>query len=521
MGQISDLQTLIGLRAHWRSTEKVVVWTNGCFDLLHAGHVRSLKEAKAEGDILIVGINSDNSVRSLKGEQRPIVSEAQRAEIVAAIGDVDYVVIFDDETPLEILKRLQPDVHCKGADYVDGNKPMPEVETVHSYGGRIAYLDLHLNCSTSRVIAKIQQQSADTYDDAAEAGMTGSEDEIERLPLSIVDRLSAAQVMVVGDVMLDEYLIGGITRISPEAPVPVIDVIQRRHSAGGAANVAANITALGAGASLIGFVADDPAGNAVKQLLQDSQVSLEGLVKPQNRHTICKTRLVAGQQQIARVDHESKDPVLACDSEQIVQRAARLFANANACILSDYAKGMLTEEICQEVIRLGREHNKPVIVDPKGRDFHKYRGCSVITPNVKEAGIAAALDIQSERDLNRAADILLQTLPGTSLLVTRGPEGMTLFRESQEPVTIPTVAQTVFDVVGAGDTAVATLAVAISANFTIETAIQLANIAAGIAVGKHGTVAVGIDELTAHAETFALLRDSVEKQSSHSYAGVI
>lgn len=518
MAQITTLETLLLLRPEWRASGKTVVWTNGCFDLLHAGHVRNLKEAKAEGDILIVGVNSDSSVRANKGPERPIVPEALRAEMLAAIAWVDYVVIFDDSTPIEILRTLQPDVHCKGADYADGSKPMPEANVVHNYGGRIAFLDLHLNCSTSALIAKIRAQTTSKAESALEDNPEGLEDTSAPFSFSLVDRLSAARVMVVGDVMLDEYVVGGISRISPEAPVPIIDVLERRHVPGGAANVAANITALGARASLVGLVADDGPGGIVKALLRESKVVVDGLVSPQNRHTICKTRLVAGQQQIARVDLESKAPVPESDCQEVLKRVGRLLPEADVCVLSDYAKGMLTERVCQEVIRLAREQGRPIIVDPKGRQFQKYRGCSVITPNVKEAGVAAGFDIESEEDLHRASEILLQLLPGTCVLITRGPQGMTLFRESHDPVTIPTIAQSVFDVVGAGDTAVATLAVAIGADFAIETAIRLANTAAGIAVGKHGTVAVGIDELTSHPETFSVLRDASPDPLRRFYA---
>ena len=517
MAHIATLETLLSLRPQWREDGKTVVWTNGCFDLLHTGHVRNLKEAKAQGDILIVGVNSDSSVRAIKGPERPIVPEAQRAEILSAIAWVDYVMIFDDPTPIQILSTLQPDVHCKGADYANGSKPMPEANVVHSYGGRIAYLDLHLNCSTSSLVDKIRGQAHDRAEPAFE-GIEPTEGPSDALTFSLVDRLSSAHVMVVGDVMLDEYVVGGISRISPEAPVPIIDVIERKYTPGGAANVAANIAALGAGASLIGLVAEDAPGGIIKQLLQESKVLLDGLVAPEDRHTICKTRLVAGQQQIARVDQETKAPVLETDCQQMLGRVGRLLPNADVCILSDYAKGVLTERVCQEVIRLAREKNTPVIVDPKGRNYHKYRGCSVITPNVKEAGLAAGFEIDSEEDLHRASEILLDFLPGTCVLITRGPQGMTLFREAHAPVTIPTIAKSVFDVVGAGDTAVAALAVAIGADFEMETAIRLANTAAGIAVGKHGTVTVGIDELTAHPETFALLRGASPTSLKNFYA---
>lgn len=508
------------LRPGWRSTGKTIVWTNGCFDLLHAGHIRNLKDAKALGDILVVGINSDRSVRKNKGDERPIIPEAQRAEIVAALGCVDYVVLFDDDTPLDILRSLQPDVHCKGADYANGRKPMPEADVISTAGGRIAFLELHLNYSTTAVIEKIRAAARAEHDSIPEPSyaMTADEGSDAAYP-SVVDRLSEPRVAIVGDVMLDEYVAGKITRISPEAPVPIIDVVDRRLSPGGAANVAANVAGLGAGSRLIGLVADDTPGRAIRKLLHESGVNLVGLVEPGDRQTICKTRLVAGQQQIVRVDQESKAPLGDADFLKVTESVAHALVQAHVCVLSDYGKGMLTEKLCQEVIRLAHERGRPTIVDPKGKDFRKYRGCSVITPNQYEAAIAAGIEIESERDLHQAGEILLQILPGACVLITRGSDGMTLFRECQDALTIPTMARTVFDVVGAGDTAVATLAVAVGAGLPIETAIKLANIAAGIVVEKHGTVAVGIDELTAHPETIELFRTDHQISIGHAYAG--
>lgn len=329
---------------------------------------------------------------------------------------------------------------------------------------------------------------------------------------SIARRLSETHILVIGDAMLDEYVIGEVSRISPEAPVPVLDVLERRYNVGGAANVASNVSGLGAVASLIASVPHDPAGDKLAQLLQCSGVAIDGLVQPDDRPTITKTRIVAGQQQIVRFDQETRRPLGEEWYHRILEQARRLIDRADICILSDYGKGLLSPPLCHKIIALAREYAKPVVVDPKGRNFDKYRGCTVITPNLKETSAAAGIEFDSEADVEAAAETLLRRLPGTTLVVTRGPQGMSIFREGFSPLTVPTVARTVFDVVGAGDTAVATLAVAMAAKLHLETAIQLANIAAGIVVQKHGTAAISAEELILHEETRNLLhRDGAER----------
>jgi rfaE bifunctional protein kinase chain/domain len=329
---------------------------------------------------------------------------------------------------------------------------------------------------------------------------------------SIARRLSETHILVIGDAMLDEYVIGEVSRISPEAPVPVLDVVERRYNAGGAANVASNVSGLGAVVSLISLVPSDPAGDKLAQLLQSSGVTIDGLVQPEDRPTITKTRIVAGQQQIVRFDQETRRPLTEESYHRVLVEARRLIDRADVCVLSDYGKGLLSPQLCHKIIVLARECSKPVVVDPKGRNFDKYRGCTVITPNLKEASTAAAIEVDSEGDLEAVAGVLLRNLPGTTLVITRGAQGMSVFREGYPAVTVPTVARTVFDVVGAGDTAVATLAVAMGAKLHLETAIRLANIAAGIVVQKHGTVAITAEELILHEETRNLLyRDTAEQ----------
>jgi D-beta-D-heptose 7-phosphate kinase/D-beta-D-heptose 1-phosphate adenosyltransferase len=305
-------------------------------------------------------------------------------------------------------------------------------------------------------------------------------------------------VLIAGDVMLDEYIIGSVSRISPEAPVPVLDVHSRKHIAGGAANVAANVASLGAKATLAGLAALDSAGLMLRELLKASGIE-SALVDSRERCTICKTRIVAGRQQVVRIDHEERAPFAIELIDDACAAVCDRVRDGEVVILSDYAKGLLTEVFCKAVIAEARRCNRPIIVDPKGQDFRKYAGCTVITPNLGEASRAANMEIHSEADVNRAGDALKVLLPGTAILITRGADGMTLFRENHSPLTVPTVARQVYDVVGAGDTVVATLAVALGAGFDLPGAMHIANVAAGVVVDKPGTATVTVAEILAHS----------------------
>lgn len=323
---------------------------------------------------------------------------------------------------------------------------------------------------------------------------------------SIAHRFRSARVLVVGDIMLDEYVVGSVSRISPEAPVPVLDVRSRHSSPGGAANVAMNVAGLDATVQLVGLVGRDTAGLTLRQLLRERSIPDNGLVDAGDRGTISKTRFVAGQQQICRIDYEVTRDAAGPLLENLIDTAKGLIDWCSVVVFSDYAKGTLTDDFCDVVISLARKLNKVVIVDPKSKTFAKYRGCTVVTPNLAEASLAAGVVIDSEFSLHKAANALMEQLPGTSILITRGPDGMALFEHGSAPVLIPTVARRLFDVVGAGDTAVATLAVALAAGLPLREAVVWANIAAGIVVEKHGTAAVGIKELLGHEETTGLIR---------------
>ncbi len=333
---------------------------------------------------------------------------------------------------------------------------------------------------------------------------------------AIAERFSRVRVLVVGDVMLDEYLFGAASRISPEAPVPVVEIQSRRYVPGGAGNVAANIASLGAGAKILGVCGTDDAAQVLRSALQLGRVDPAGLISLESRPTTHKTRVVAGQQQIVRLDTEERSPVASDGQRFLLERFEAMLDTADICVFSDYGKGVLSEEFCREAIQLAQERKKPILADPKGLDFEKYLGCTLITPNQNEACQAANLRNEESQQVMAAGARLLEKMPGSAILITRGPEGMTLFREARPPLTITTVARTVFDVVGAGDTAIATLSVSLAAGFDFETSIRLANAAAGIAVARHGTVAVTLKELLDLAEALRILPADFVRETAYA-----
>jgi rfaE bifunctional protein kinase chain/domain len=339
---------------------------------------------------------------------------------------------------------------------------------------------------------------------------------------SLRSRFGRVRVLVVGDVMLDEYLFGAASRISPEAPVPVVEIKERRYVAGGAANVATNVVSLGGQCSLVGICGQDKSGDSLRAILDGSGVGGSGLVCMPGRATTCKTRVVAGQQQIVRFDVEEREGLPEDVSHELYGRLEDCLGNSDVCVLSDYGKGVLSHSVCRRIIELAKERSVPVLADPKGLRFEKYQGCALITPNQKEAAWFTGIVTETEEDVMTAGNRLLASLPGSAVLVTRGPDGMTLFREGQAPVTIPTVARNVYDVVGAGDTVMAALSVSLGARFDFPESMHIANIAAGIAVGKQGTVAVTLDEVLNHPE-LTMLRDrpisaSESESEAHLYS---
>jgi len=298
-----------------------------------------------------------------------------------------------------------------------------------------------------------------------------------------------ARVLVVGDVMLDRYWFGDVSRISPEAPVPVVKIERSEERPGGAANVARNAASLGAGAALLSVVGKDEPAQALARLLADCKVDAS-LTPDEAVSTTIKLRVIGRQQQLLRIDFENW-PTNESLRAKLADFEARL-PNCDVVILSDYGKGGLTH--VSDMIRLARAAGKPVLVDPKGEDFTKYRGATLLTPNRSEFR-AVAGRWSDEADLRRRAEALRGELDLEALLVTRSEEGMTLFTETGA-LHEATRAREVFDVSGAGDTVIATLAVMLGAGAPLADAMRWANHAAGIVVGKLGTATVTLDELT-------------------------
>ena len=309
-----------------------------------------------------------------------------------------------------------------------------------------------------------------------------------------VERLAGVRVLTIGDLMLDEYVWGSVSRISPEAPVPIVEVDGHSHVPGGAANVASGVVALGGSAVLGGVVGADEPGRRLREALAERSVDCGGVLDSPARRTTVKTRVIAHSQQVVRTDFEEREPLEDDLAERLIGWAAGELDGADVLVLSDYAKGLLTPHVLQSLIERATSAGKPIVVDPKGVRYEKYRGATVLTPNVHDAERAAQYPVQEYDDLLEVARRLEDVLPDTYLLITRGAEGMSLMRAGKS-LDIAAEAQDVYDVTGAGDTVVATLAAALGRGVEVEDAVRLANAAAGIAVGKVGTASVTLDEL--------------------------
>ncbi len=307
--------------------------------------------------------------------------------------------------------------------------------------------------------------------------------------IPLVDSLASSRVLVIGDVMLDRFVSGSVERISPEAPIPVLRVESDSAMPGGAGNVIRNLAALGAGGVLVTIAGKDIAGQELTGLLSDHPNVHLAAVLDGSRQTTVKTRLVAGTQQMMRADREDTRPLDPALRESLLEAAKKHIAGCGVVVLSDYGKGLLADGMAEEFIALARKAGKPVIVDPKGRDYTRYRGASLLTPNRNELAAATGMPTVSDDDIVAAARHLIGTCGVEAVLATRSAEGMTLVTAAGEIHHLPTEAREVFDVSGAGDTVVATIAAALAGGAELPRAAALANVAAGIVVGKVGTAA--------------------------------
>ncbi|MFO7893638.1 MAG: bifunctional ADP-heptose synthase [Longimicrobiales bacterium] len=308
----------------------------------------------------------------------------------------------------------------------------------------------------------------------------------------LLDRMAGSRILVVGDLMLDVYLRGGASRISPEAPVPVVHVKDEWHALGGAANVAANLAALGVNAALIGVVGEDWAGGVFRDVARDVGIAVEDVVTLGDRPTTVKTRVLVGHQQVARYDREDTRD-LTERIEELEKRVEAAADGADAIILEDYNKGVLVPGVIDVALDIARRRDLPIVVDPKARHFFDFPGCTVFKPNHPELAAALRAEVRPDN-----ADWMARTrkhLECENLLVTRGGEGMSLATAAGELLHVPAVARAVYDVSGAGDTVTAVMAATLAASGAVDEAAVLATHAAGAEVGKAGVVTVSPEEI--------------------------
>jgi D-beta-D-heptose 7-phosphate kinase/D-beta-D-heptose 1-phosphate adenosyltransferase len=311
----------------------------------------------------------------------------------------------------------------------------------------------------------------------------------------LLERAHSVRVLVVGDIMLDRYLRGAASRISPEAPVPVVRVTEQWRALGGAANVAANVVALGASCVLVGTVGDDAAAAEVREALRGAGIDDAGLLAVASRPTTVKTRILARHYQIARYDEEVEQDVDSSAAGQLAALIRELASSADVIVLEDYNKGVLVQAVIEAAVAVGRQLGRPIVVDPKSRGFFDYAGATVFKPNLSELEAALRSPVRAqEREWMEATR---RTLACEHLLITLGEAGMALMTADGEHIQVPAVARAVYDVSGAGDTVTAAIAVALAAGASMTEAAVLANHAAGIEVGKPGVATVTADELRA------------------------
>ena len=311
----------------------------------------------------------------------------------------------------------------------------------------------------------------------------------------VISKFSGSKVLVIGDLILDEFLWGDVSRISPEAPVPVVRVHSESFMPGGAANVANNIHALGGRAYLAGVVGTDERGRILTSELRKKGMDVEGVVIDGERPTTLKTRVIAHHQQVVRIDKENIDSLNEGFIGQMLDYAKEIIRDIDAIIIEDYGKGVCTPRLLQEILRLAKAHKKIVTVDPKEEHFGYYKGVTAVTPNYNEALQAAGVKRKDSNDITKIGKILLSKLKCEAVLLTLGESGMQLFEKKGRITHIPTVAQDVFDVSGAGDTVIGAFTLALAAGADMAKAARISNIAASIVVGKVGTAVVTQEEI--------------------------
>lgn len=314
----------------------------------------------------------------------------------------------------------------------------------------------------------------------------------------ILNSFTGRSIAILGDVMLDEFCWGKVARISPEAPVPVVQVKKETWRPGGAANVASNVVAMGAKAHIFGIVGDDGSGRRLSEELQASGISTEGLIVDSGRRTSVKTRILGQNQQMLRVDRENTEPIDYERQKAILTVMLDMIDDLDGVIVSDYAKGVIVEDLFKEVVTRFRAKNKFIAVDPRQKNFPFYKKQTIITPNVKEAQEALGRLLETDEDIMKGGVDLLKKTNSDAILITRSEKGMSLFEKGKPPITIPTRAIKVFDVTGAGDTVISTFSLGLAAGCTMQEAAEISNLAAGVVVGIVGTAAATQQQVLEH-----------------------
>ena len=312
---------------------------------------------------------------------------------------------------------------------------------------------------------------------------------------SIVQRFAGKRIAVIGDLMVDRYYWGAVRRVSPEAPVPVVEIDTESVRLGGAANVANNIRSLGGTPVVIGIIGDDHVGTVLRDLVHEAGFDGSGLVVDTSRPTTVKTRVIAQGQHVVRIDNESKAPCSASLRQQLVDSIAHEIPGLDGIIIEDYNKGVVSRELIHDVVALATEHRKIITVDPKFDNFLEYKNVTVFKPNRREAEEVLGGRLRSVEDVERAGKELLRLLGAANVLLTRGEDGMSLFESNGGVYHLPSVAANVQDVSGAGDTVISTLTMALVSGANIRDACVLANCASGVVVGAVGIVPIRPDEL--------------------------
>lgn len=323
------------------------------------------------------------------------------------------------------------------------------------------------------------------------SGFDYSPDELEKS----VDRFSDTRLLVLGDIIMDEYIWGDVSRISPEAPVPVVEVRQKTKMLGGAANVVNNIVALGGQCVLCGTVGRDRTGKMITQRVRELGCSTEGILTTSDRPTSIKTRIVAHNQQVVRFDIESNKEIRPRTVGKLLDFISGIRNEIDGVVVADYGKGVISGPLMTGLRDLLWDSDIVVAVDPKTGNFEYYEGVDILTPNHHEAGAFCRMEIRDEQTLVQAGEKMLEELNCRSVLITQGKDGMTLFKSEGEMIHIPTVARKVFDVTGAGDTVISALTLGLASGMDAKSAAIISNIAAGIVVGEVGTSTVGAEEL--------------------------